>query len=68
MQDWQAILAIVVPMLMNWWEVRGLRKEIRADLKAMDARHVETTAGLLASQAALDMRITAVEKRLGYTS
>ncbi len=64
MADWQAIVALAIPMLMNWWEVRGLRKEIRADMRAMEDRHVERLANVLASQAALDLRVSALEKAL----
>jgi len=58
--DWKQILAIVVPLLMNWWEVRKLRKEI----VALEERHLVHIVDLKAGQAALDIRLTALEKRL----
>ena len=60
--DWPHVFAIVIPLLMNWWEVKNLRRDLRKDMQAMEARHTEALAGVLASQAALEIRVAALEK------
>lgn len=38
MDGWEKIIALIVPLVMNWWEVRSLRKEMRETHDKHDAR------------------------------
>lgn len=53
MNDWKQILVLCIPLLMNWWEVRKLRKEVSLRLSDQDDRIAK-----------VEDRLSAVEKQL----
>ncbi len=38
MDGWEKVAALIVPLLMNWWEVRGLRREVKETREKQNAR------------------------------
>lgn len=41
MDGWEKVIAIVIPLVMNWLEVRGLRREMRETHHKHDERFLK---------------------------
>ena len=51
MDGWEHVAALLLPLFMNWWEVRKLRQEVMQQREHHDARI-----------AALEVRVSVVEQ------